>query len=153
VTRWAQTQTDLSGVVLVGSYARGSAKASSDLDLILMVKDPALYLADPSWAGCFGRVKTQRVEDWGQVTSLRVGYARGVEVEFGLATGRWIDLPLDPGTRKVLEGGYQLLFDRDGTIQRKLDTLGILPHDACRQRSALGRGTQRPTPAQKRGKT
>jgi hypothetical protein len=46
------------------------------------------------------------------VTSLRVWYADGLEVEFGIADRDWASAPLDAGTRRVLEEGLVVLFDR-----------------------------------------
>jgi hypothetical protein len=46
------------------------------------------------------------------VTSLRVRYADGLEVEFGIADRTWASAPLDPGTRRVIEDGCIVLFDR-----------------------------------------
>ncbi|MGA2112964.1 MAG: nucleotidyltransferase domain-containing protein [Anaerolineales bacterium] len=129
VTRWAQAEPDLLGVLLVGSYARGTATPSSDLDLVLVVDDPTRYLIETSWANGFGRVKDQGMEDWGLVKSLRVRYVHGVEVEFGLTTRQWLDAPLDAGTRKVLEDGYRILYDRDGSLYRALKGLGICSAD------------------------
>jgi hypothetical protein len=35
-------------------------------------------------------------------------------VEFGIAMPSWISLPLDAGTRRVLEDGYQVIMDKKG---------------------------------------
>jgi hypothetical protein len=51
------------------------------------------------------------------VTSLRVRYADGLEVEFGFAAPDWAAAPLDAGTRRVLEGGVRVVFDR-GVVLR-----------------------------------
>jgi hypothetical protein len=53
------------------------------------------------------------------VTSLRVWYADGPEVEFGFATPGWMASPLDDGTRKVLEDGFRVLYRRpEGCAKR-----------------------------------
>ncbi len=48
----------------------------------------------------------------GRVTSLRVWYADGLEVEFAIADRAWASAPLDAGTRRVIEDGCVVLFDR-----------------------------------------
>jgi predicted nucleotidyltransferase len=113
LVRWAADQPDLKAVVLVGSYARQSARADSDIDLVLLVTDPAKYLKDVHWAARFGSIARFQVEDYVKVTSLRVWYADGPEVEFGLTTPDWVARPLDEGTRRVLADGMQTLFDRN----------------------------------------
>jgi hypothetical protein len=61
-------------------------------------------------------VKNIAIEEWGKVTSLRVWYATGLEVEFGLAGQDWIEKPIDEGTRKVLQNGYEALLHRTGRL-------------------------------------
>lgn len=111
-TVWAASQADLQAAALVGSYARGTPKLDSDLDLVLLVDEPHKYLADPGWIRQLGRPLRQQVEQYGRLTSLRVWYVVGLEVEFGLTDPGWADQPLDPGTAQVLVGGARLLFER-----------------------------------------
>lgn len=116
---WAAEEVGVKTVLLVGSYARGAATPASDIDLLLLVTDPRVYVEDPGWAGAFGAVERSAVEDWGKVTSLRVWYAAGPEVEFGFATPDWMASPLDDGTRKVLEDGFRVLYRRsEGCAKR-----------------------------------
>jgi hypothetical protein len=61
---------------------------------------------------CFGEVIRRQVEDYGRLTSLRVWYADGGEVEFGLSTPDWIAEPLDEGTAAVIAGGIKILYKR-----------------------------------------
>lgn len=111
-TAWAASQADLQAAALVGSYARGTPKLDSDLDLVLLVDEPHKYLADPGWIRQLGRPLRQQVEQYGRLTSLRVWYVGGLEVEFGLTDPGWADQPLDPGTAQVLLDGARLLFER-----------------------------------------
>lgn len=135
ITRWAQSRRDLIGLLLVGSYARGAAGPSSDIDLVLVLENLDPYVRDPSWASRLGRVKNQAWENWGLVQSLRAWYRDGAEVEFCLTTMQWIAPPLDDGTRKVLEGGYRILLDPHGAIRRALRGSGIPRTDTRRPQS------------------
>jgi predicted nucleotidyltransferase len=117
VIRWATDRDDVRAVVLVGSHARGTARPDSDVDLMLLVQHPQLLIEDTTWLSGFGRVARVAAEDWGRVTSLRVWYARGPEVEFGLATVDWATRP-DDGTRRVLSDGVRVLLDRDAVFAR-----------------------------------
>jgi len=101
----------------VGSHARGDARPDSDLDLIILADDPINYIADPSWARRFGSIERHRIEDWGKVTSLRVWYEGGPEVEFGFSTLDWANNPLDVGTRKVIDDGMVSLYDPQGLLE------------------------------------
>jgi predicted nucleotidyltransferase len=112
VTDWAAAQPDIKAVALIGSYARGAATDKSDIDLLILVAEPHQYLADTSWTTQFGLVAKQQLEDYGRVTSLRVWYVDGYEVEYGLTTPAWIQPPWDKGTQLVLESGLKILFER-----------------------------------------
>jgi 3-methyladenine DNA glycosylase AlkD len=112
VLSWATEHVDIQSVALVGSYACGRATPSSDIDLVLLVDEPGFYLADTSWIGQFGSPLRQQAEDYGKVTSLRVWYRDGPEVEFGLTMPDWAAQPLDAGTDQVLMEGVKVLYER-----------------------------------------
>jgi predicted nucleotidyltransferase len=112
VVHWAEVREDIQAVALVGSYARGAAKPSSDIDLVLLVHQPAIYLAITDWIHQFGTPERQAVEDYGKLTSLRVWYVEGYEVEYGLTTPDWATPPLDAGSERVIVDGMQVLYER-----------------------------------------
>lgn len=116
VTRWAEQQADITGVLLVGSYARGAARADSDVDLVILTDRPQIYLDSISWAKTFGDVSRWQKEDWGELTSVRVWYAGGLEVEFGVTLPDWAAPPMDAGTRRVVSGGVQKIYERKGKM-------------------------------------
>jgi predicted nucleotidyltransferase len=123
VAEWAQNQPAISGVALVGSHARGEARPDSDIDVVLLCADPQDFLSDTSWIKRFGNVESCQTEDWGMVTSLRVHYRNALEVEFGMTTPEWAELPVDPGTKNVVMNGMRILMDRDGALGRLLETV------------------------------
>jgi len=118
VQAWAETRPDVLGVALVGSYARQAAKPDSDVDLVIVCTSPSAYLENAAWIGAFGRPLRTGREDWGRVTSVRVWYADGLEVEFGVADASWAAAPLDVGTRRVAREGLIVVFDRGGAFAR-----------------------------------
>jgi predicted nucleotidyltransferase len=110
---WALTQPDIRAAALVGSHARNTATESSDVDLVLLVRQPETFLQDTTWAQRFGAIQRQQFEDYGPVTSLRVWYTDGLEVEYGLTGKAWAATPLDEGTRRVISDGMRILFERE----------------------------------------
>lgn len=64
------------------------------------------------WIQRFGQVQQQQIEDYGLLTSIRVWYADGREVEYGLTDEKWAAWPLDEGTRRVISDGMRILFER-----------------------------------------
>jgi predicted nucleotidyltransferase len=109
---WASSQPDIQGVALVGSYARGAATESSDVDLVILAQNPEQYLQDQHWVGRFGEISRQQIEEYGILTSIRVWYSDGREIEYGITNDHWADIPLDEGTRQVIADGMRVLFER-----------------------------------------
>ena len=112
---WASGDPSIHAVLLVGSCARGAERPDSDVDLLIL-GDASTLLSDSSWVLCFGSVRQFALEDYGAVTSIRVHYQSGLEVEYGIARDAWASAPLDPGTLKVLNTGYKALWDPKGLL-------------------------------------
>jgi hypothetical protein len=66
----------------------------------------------------FGAVDKYDVENWGEVETIRVFYKGAVEVEYNFSTPDWSDLPVDEGTRRVVNDGMKILFDPQGILTR-----------------------------------
>jgi predicted nucleotidyltransferase len=118
VLRWAEARPDLEAIALLGSHARGRARADSDIDLLLISCDVRPYLDDASWVETFGEVDRTEQEVWGDTRSVRVWYKDGREVEFAFAGPAWARVPIDVGKRRVIEGGLRVLTDRTGRLSR-----------------------------------
>ena len=112
-TNWVETQNDIDGAILVGSYAHGTARADSDLDLVIITNHPNKYLEQNDWINELGNVTTVKDEDFGMVQVKRVFFEDGLEVEFGFTTPEWLNVnPIDPGTQRVLADGYKIFNDK-----------------------------------------
>lgn len=115
---WAPSQPDIQAVALVGSHARNAATDTSDVDLVILARDPERYLQDLEWVRDFGEVDRQQIEPYGALTSIRVWYVDGPEIEYGITNEHWADLPLDEGTRRVVSDGLRVLFERRPLLSR-----------------------------------
>ncbi len=123
---WGTKQENILGVALVGSHARNTAKEYSDIDLMIIVKDPKVYLEDNSWINLFGKVKQNGIKDeeWGLVKTKRVFYENGIEAEFNLSTVEWTKTnPVDEGTKKVMKDGNKILIDKHGLLKQLVDNM------------------------------
>lgn len=115
---WAQQQESIQAVALVGSYARGKEKKDSDIDLMIIVKDPQMYIADEKWIYLFGEVEKIQNEVWTQVKTKRVFYKDGLEIEFNFDKDTWVkSRPIDSGTKRVVNDGMQILIDKEGMLE------------------------------------
>lgn len=110
---WSARQSDILAVVLIGSWARGTARTDSDIDIVIISTNPTKLLTEQNWLSELGSIKSITREDWGLMQSLRVIYMDGREIEFGITTKQWIsedEIELDTG--KILSNGAQIIFDR-----------------------------------------
>ena len=120
VVEWAKNEPDLLALALFGSHARGEASPESDVDLILLLRNPKEYLKDRNWISEFGEPGHIIQENWGKVTSLRVLYADGLEIEYGLSNLDWGSDPSDEGDAHVIVNGLIVLYEKDRHLSNKL---------------------------------
>ena len=112
--QWVDSQRVVEGAILVGSHARDEARQDSDIDLVLLCAEYESYLQDLGWINDFGKPASVCLEDYGKLTSVRVFYEEGPEVEFGFTQLDWLARSLDVGTVGVLRNGFQIVYDRSG---------------------------------------
>ena len=115
---WADHHATVSGLAVVGSYARGTQTPESDLDLVVIADQPAALLADLEWLGAFGGLATVEIEEYGVTTSVFADYEGNLEVEFGIASRQWTALPLDSGTARVIRDGMIIHYDPDELLRK-----------------------------------
>jgi predicted nucleotidyltransferase len=120
ITSWATTRTDIVGIALVGSRARGNSRPDSDVDLVVLCASPARLLGE-NWPSRFGEIESSALEDYGALQSLRIFYRRGLEVELGVAGRAWARIPLDPGTKAILADGVHVLHDPEELLRAARD--------------------------------
>lgn len=104
----------IESVIIVGSYARGTNKEDSDLDIVIITPNKSEMVEKQDFVQNFGEFYKKQTEYYGACTSVRVWYKNGPEVEFGIVEPSWIEKPLDSGTNKVLSDGYRIVLDKKG---------------------------------------
>ena len=90
VVSWAGGRADVRAVVLVGSQARADLPADelSDVDLVLVVEEPAQFLESDEWLAPLGEALLTFVEETavGGEQERRVLFRSGLEVDFSVVT-------------------------------------------------------------------
>jgi predicted nucleotidyltransferase len=109
---WGINEPFVEAIILVGSYTRGTQKADSDIDLVIITSNKQYYIDNTQIFSAFGLIDRSNIEFYGECTSIRIWYKNGLEVEFGMVPLTWIDLPLDHGTERALSDGYKILVDK-----------------------------------------
>src|SRR5262245_347602 len=103
---WVSRQSDLRGLAMVGSWARGTATADSDLDVVVIAADQDRYRAGSTWLSKIAfqdagyRIVSHEAAAYGQVWSWHVGLEPEAEVEISFAPPEWASTdPVDRGTQ------------------------------------------------------
>jgi len=120
IKNWAHRNNDLDSLLLVGSYARNKARQDSDIDLVLIFNDPKKYVNNLDWIKEFGEIEKYEIEYWGRVTSIRTWYKNGMEVEFGITSAEWAEIPVDSGTFRVVSDGSKIMVDKYKKLEQLL---------------------------------
>jgi len=114
---WVGKQQGIEGLALVGSRASDASTDGSDVDLIILAAERDAYFRNVDWLSQFGEVVGFKKETWGVVETIRATYTNGLEVEYNFAAPMWADLPIDPGTRRVVNEGFKSLLDPNGRLE------------------------------------
>ena len=118
VRAWVLGRPDVLALALAGSWARGDARADSDVDLLVLTADPDAYLGGAWLASAVDPAADIRTRRWGPLLERRFRLPSGLEVELGFAPVGWAAVPADPGTARVVSDGFVVLHDPSGLLER-----------------------------------
>lgn len=111
--RWATKRKDIRAAALVGSYAREELDKDADVDLVIITETPQKYMTDTEWTRVFGKAITKKVEKYEKITSLRIWYESGLEIEFGFTTREWIQTMTNEELKQTKTDGLRVLFEKE----------------------------------------
>jgi uncharacterized protein len=89
IAQWASQRTDITALALVGSWARGTARVGSDIDLMFLTASPSSFRRDETWinqiqwAVVDAEVDGWKDKDYGVIWSRHVYLDDETEIEFG----------------------------------------------------------------------
>jgi predicted nucleotidyltransferase len=122
---FAESDPDVVALALVGSYARGTPRLASDVDLVLLTDDVEALLTPGRFEPLLGeRERLVRARSWGPLRERRFRLRSGLHVELGIVPASWAAVdPVDPGTAGVVRGGLQAAHDPDGRLAALRDAV------------------------------
>jgi uncharacterized protein len=115
---WARVHDDIRALAVVGSWARETPRHDSDLDLVVLTDIPDDYAEGSHWVRELGRFELVGTRARGRLTERRLRSPTGLEIDVGFAHTGWASVPLDAGTRRVVEDGLRPVYDPDGRLAR-----------------------------------
>jgi aminoglycoside 6-adenylyltransferase len=117
VARWAGARDDIRAAILIGSRARTDHPADefSDIDVLLLVRDPEALLDDGKWPGELGEVAITFVEETPVpgIRERRALYQDGTDIDFAIIPVERVVEVGETGS-DTLARGYRVLVDKDG---------------------------------------
>jgi aminoglycoside 6-adenylyltransferase len=127
---WAQLRPDVRAGVVLGSWARNDMPADnlSDLDLVVIVSDPSVFLSEASWLLTFGEPCLTFVEPTatGNFRERRVSFRDGRDIDFSLvpaaAIQQMIGQQIPVEIADVFRRGFRILVDKDRLAERLTDS-------------------------------
>lgn len=130
VATWAIVRHDVRALALVGSWARGNPRRTSDIDLLLLSDRADEYHRLRRWwddidfteAGY--RQQSSESARYGAVWSQHFHLLPRAEVELTFAKTSWAKTdPIDSGTRSVVKDAFRIIVDKDGLFAKLVDAV------------------------------
>jgi hypothetical protein len=113
----------------VGSWARGDGRPDSDLDLLIIADDPAVYRLSHDWPYHLPlpemfRVLSYKDVAYGAVWSRHLSLQPRGELELTFGPVSWASTdPIDRGTRDIVASGFRVIVDKDGDLERLTEAI------------------------------
>ena len=127
MTQWASGHQFILAAALVGSQARGTAHAKSDIDLMFLTKQPLLFRTSTDWLREINwgdhQIESWQDKEYGAVWSRHLYlYADNIgraEIELSFGQPDWAAIiSLDPGTQRVVREGCRVLYDPEERLTK-----------------------------------
>ncbi len=116
---WGSDRDDVRAMIIIGSRARTEHPADewSDMDVLLFINDPAVYVQQADWLDALGEVWLTFVEPTatGDQMERRALFAGGIDVDFVPLPAAFMQVEgWPPGAFTVFQRGYRFLVDKEG---------------------------------------
>jgi predicted nucleotidyltransferase len=137
VRRMVEARDDLRALAVCGSWARGCPRADSDLDLLILAREPSEWRTDLDWLRDLPfeqtgfAIRAVETTTYGAAWSAHIRLGFNIELEVTFAETAWAsDAPLDSGTLRVVTDGIVVEVDKDGLLAKLVETCSPIPKRA-----------------------
>jgi uncharacterized protein len=128
VRQMVEARDDLRALAVCGSWARGCPRADSDLDLLLLAKEPSEWRTDLDWLRHLPfeqsgfAIHAVETASYGATWSAHIDLGFNIELEITFADTAWAsDFPVDSGTLRVVTDGFVVVVDKDGLLTKLVE--------------------------------
>lgn len=125
VAGWALHREDTRAMALIGSWARGDAHQTSDIDLLLLSDCAHEYRRRQEWITEIDfestgyRVASLQDTSYGVVWSCHIALLPPGKVELTFAPHTWARTDtVDAGTLRVVKDAFRIIFDKDEMLAK-----------------------------------
>ena len=124
IATWADRESRIDAVALVGSWARNEAHADSDIDLMILTSDPEQFFHSNIWfhSILWQEFNLQLVSHYdrvyGVVKSRHFCFQDRQRIEFSFGDPTWASIdPIESGTFAVVSSGLKIICDRHQLLE------------------------------------
>ncbi|OMF21463.1 hypothetical protein BK133_28260 [Paenibacillus sp. FSL H8-0548] len=114
---WAGGQSHIAGIALVGPCADDENEEETDLSLLLISDKKAKTVEAILHQFQFEAIDELTKEERGPLTSLRISYASGIDMELGVAEEAWLHAPLEQAAEFAFIQGFKVLLEQEALFE------------------------------------
>lgn len=126
---WINARSDLCGLAVTGSWARGNPRPESDLDLILLSREPSAladpaFLAEIDFAAAGFQIASIEHVTYGAVWSWHVHLLPPADLELTIAPLAWATIePIEGGTRAIVTDAFRVVVDKENLLRPLIEAV------------------------------
>jgi predicted nucleotidyltransferase len=128
VRQMVQTRDDLRALAVCGSWARGCPRRDSDLDLLILAREPKKWRTDLNWLRDLPfertglRIHSVETSMYGAVWSAHIRLGFDIELEISFGETAWASDALDSGSLRIVSDGLVVEVDKDGLLTKLFES-------------------------------
>lgn len=114
---WAGEQSHIAGIALVGPCADDENEEAGELTFLLLSDKKSKTIDAILHQFHFEEMEQVSKEDRGSLVTIRISYASGLEVEFGVADEAWLQVPIEQAAGDAFMQGFKVIWEREALFE------------------------------------